>query len=313
VPEPLVVVAGENLVDRIEHPDGRTDEIAGGGPFNTARALARLGCRVAYLGRISTDDRGRRLRSLLTDDGVDLSLAASSDDPTLIARATLDVAGGATYRFEWQGSAAAGLRLDDLAGGLPRDTAALHVGSLGLVLEPMASAIEQTVASAAPNVLVMADPNIRADAVADRDSVRARVSTVLARADVIKASTEDLAWLDATPGPDAAPRPWAPHAARGLLLVTDGPRPVRVAGRTWERTVEVPRVSVVDTIGAGDVFGAAFLAACLEPGGGRIALDDPDAVEASVRFAIRASAWTVGRRGAEPPSRDDLAGQGPMR
>ncbi len=136
---PLIVVAGESLVDRIARPDGGLEEVLGGGPFNTARALARLGCRVAFLGRLSTDRYGAILRARLEDDGVELTLAATTDDPTLIGIAELDVDGVASYRFEPPDNAAAGLAPDDVPSGLPRRTAALHVGTLGLVLEPMAT------------------------------------------------------------------------------------------------------------------------------------------------------------------------------
>src|SRR5215831_4370168 len=111
MPDPRpIVVAGESLIDRVVRPDGSADDHPGGGPFNTARALARLGCRVAFLGGISVDDHGRLLRETLEADGVDLSLVQVRDAPTLIATATLDKSGGATYRFDPPASAAADLR-----------------------------------------------------------------------------------------------------------------------------------------------------------------------------------------------------------
>ena len=308
--EPLIVVAGENLVDRIGAADGRIDEAAGGGPFNTALALGRLGCRVAYLGRLSTDERGRRLSALLLDAGVDLSLAIATDDRTLVAAATLGSAGVATYRFDGEGSAASGLRPADLPAALPPETIALHVGTLGLVLEPMASTIERLVAKVQPRVLVMVDPNVRPSAVTDETRYRSRLARILERADVVKASVEDLRWLRPDVDPEVAARSLA-EAGASVVLVTDGPRPVRVVSRSAATAVvDVPLRDVVDTVGAGDAFGAGFLAAWERAGRQRKDLEDRAAVLEAVRFAVNVAAWTVGRAGADPPRPADLGDAG---
>src|SRR5436853_2204486 len=166
-PRALVVVAGESLIDRITDADGSVTDVLGGGPLNTARALARLGGRVAFLGRISTDAGGQRLRAALVADRVDVSLVVSTTDPTLIAHAMLDPDGNATYRFGPPGNAAAGLRPDDVPSGLAATTAALHVGTLGLVFEPTADTIAELVAGVPPGTLVVLDPNIRGAAIED--------------------------------------------------------------------------------------------------------------------------------------------------
>jgi fructokinase len=305
----LIVVAGESLVDRVVHPDGTVDDHPGGGPFTTALALARLGCRVAFLGGISTDAEGRLLRATLEGDGVDLSLVETIEAPTLIATATLDEAGRATYRFEPPASAAAGLA----AAALPADTAALHVGTLGLVLEPTATTIARLVEAAGADVLVMVDPNIRPDAIPDATAYRSRLASVLARADVVKASVDDLAWLDPERAPvDAARRLLGRETSAGasIVLVTDGAEPLRIVGSTGVDELPVPPVRVVDTIGAGDAFGAGFLAAWLHAGRGRPELESRPAVRESARFAMEVAARTVGRAGADPPT---LAELGPGR
>lgn len=314
MPEPLIVVAGENLIDRVVAGDGRPVDLPGGGPFNTARALARLGCRVAYLGRISTDEPGRRLRALLDADGVDLSLVVSTDDPTLIAHATLDAQGQATYRFEWERSAAAGLRPQDVPPSLPAETVALHVGTLGLLFEPIASTISGVVDRVAPDVLVMVDPNVRPAAIGDEPAYRDRLRRVLARADVLKASVDDLRWLRPLVPPVDAARDLLGDA-RAIVLITDGPRPVRVVG-SWPEpfAIDVPQVRVVDTIGAGDAFGAGVLADWVRRGRTRMDLDDPTAILEATRFGIGVASWTVGRAGADPPRWLDLrTGETPMR
>jgi fructokinase len=300
-----IVVAGESLIDRIVRPDGTIEEVPGGGPFTTTRALARLGLPVSFIGGLSTDAHGRRLRMLLENDGADLSLAVASDAPTLVAVAEVDSEGTATYRFEPPGSAAATLRAADLPGDLPPDTAALHVGTLGLVFEPTANTIAGVVGAAPPDVLVVLDPNIRPSAIDDAAGYRLRLARVLARADVVRASHHDLAWLE----PDRSIAETATRIVGGgssLLLLTDGAGPVRIVTGQGVRAVPVPAVRVVDTVGAGDAFGAGFLAAWLGAERDRSALRDPDAVETAVRFAIRVASWTVGRPGAALPTRADL-------
>lgn len=308
----MIVVAGESLIDLLVANDGSVTATPGGGPYNVARTLGRLGRPVAYLGRLSTDRFGQILRAHLAADGVDLGLAPITDDPTLLAVAELDDAGTAHYRFHSAATAAAGLVASDVPEGLPAGAIALHVGTLGLVLEPMAATIEGLVGGAAPSVLVMADPNCRPAAIADEPGYRARLDRILARADVIKVSTDDLAWLEPDLDPVAAARRLL---ARGpaIALVTDGGRPVRIVFAAAEDVVivDVPTVPVMDTIGAGDAFGAGFLAAWTGAGRRREELPDREAVTMATRFAVEVGARTAGRAGAEPPTLAELRGVAP--
>lgn len=301
----MIVVAGESLIDLILGAGGRVEAVPGGGPYNVARTLGRLGQRVAFLGRISTDRFGSVLRAGLVADGVDLDLAPTTYEPTLLAVAELDGAGAATYRFYHDGTAAPGLSVDDLPDGLPSSTTALHVGTLGLVFEPMAETIEALVAGAGPDILVMADPNARPTAIVDPAAYRARLSRILARVDVVKVSVEDLAWLD--PGIDVV------AAARRMMergptavLVTDGSGPVRLVTAMGVTQFPVPAVRVVDTVGAGDAFGGGFLAAWTTAGRRRADLADETALAEATRFAIEVGTRTTTRAGAEPPSLAEL-------
>ena len=132
----MIVVAGEALIDLIVDPDGGLAAVPGGGPYNCARTIARLGQPVTFLGRISTDRFGRRLHANLEADGVAVTHIVETDDPTTLAVAELDTSGSATYHFYFEGTSAAGLTDTDAAGVLTADVAALHVGTLGLVIEP---------------------------------------------------------------------------------------------------------------------------------------------------------------------------------
>lgn len=303
----MIVVGGESLIDLIVYPGGRLAAISGGGPFNTARTIGRLGGSAAYLGRLSTDRFGRALLDRLVLDGVDCRLVQSTDEPTTLAVAELDDSGAATYRFYLEGTSAPGLSDDRLAHGLPAGTSALHVGTLGLVLEPMGTTLESLARGAPDDVVVMVDPNCRPSATPDPAALRARVQRLAVRADVIKVSLDDLAFLN----PDLKPD----HAAQALLaagptaiLVTDGGRSVRVAVPGATIDLPVPRVDVVDTVGAGDAFGGAFLSSWIERGLGRAELANPDSLRPSIEFAIRVASETCRRAGAEPPTAAEMAG-----
>lgn len=303
----MIVVAGEALVDLIVRPDGRLVPVAGGGPYNTARAIGRLGVEVAWLGGLSRDHFGHVLEAELTADGVSLALVSRTDLPTTLAVAEIDEGGAATYRFYVDGTSAPAVAAEVLAAGLPMSTRAVHVGTLGLVLEPMATTLEALVAGLPDGVLLLVDPNCRPSIIRDPDAFRARLGRVLGRADVVKVSTDDLAYLVPGKTADDAARRVASFGPR-VVLVTDGARPVRawIDGSVHE--VEAPAVTVVDTVGAGDTFGAAFLACLLADGIGRETVAEPAAVLRAVRFGVRASAMVCERPGADPPTLAQLGG-----
>ena len=292
-PADRIVVTGEALVDLVPAGDGTLSPYPGGGPFTTARALGRLGRPVAFAGRLSTDRFGDRMAAMLAADGVALDATERTDEPTTLALAEVDAAGVARYRFYTAGTAAAGLAA--VAAGEP---AVLHAGTLGLVLEPMATAVEALVARLAGRALVMIDPNVRPAAIADEPAYRARLDRVLAHADVVKVSDEDLAWL--APGETLLDR------GPAVALVTRGGDGATVHGAFGSLEVDVPRVAVADTIGAGDTFSAGWLAWWTERRLGRGALGDRDAVAAATAFACRAAAITCSRAGADPPWRAEL-------
>jgi fructokinase len=300
----VIVVIGEALIDLLVRPDGRIEATAGGGPFNTARTIARLGQRVAFAGRLSTDAFGRRLRDRLAGDGVDLGLAVETDDPTTLAVVESGTTGEADYRFYLAGTSAPGLALDAV-GAIGRP-AALHIGTLGLVLEPIGSTAEAVVGGMPPETLVMADLNARPAATPDHAAWVARIGRLVRRVDVLKASVDDLLFFRPDAGAidaattivDAGPR---------VVLLTDGAGPVRIVTAGGTQTVEPPRVEVVDTVGAGDAFGGGFLAAWIGAGRGRAELTDSDALLEATSFAVRVASITCTRPGADPPTTSELS------
>lgn len=291
----MIVVGGEALVDLVIDPQGSVVALLGGGPFNAARAIGRLGCPVSFLGALGRDRFGSMLHARLVADGVDDSLVQFTDLPTTLAAAELDERGSATYHFYGVETAAPSL----VGTRLPDGVRLLHVGTLGLALEPMASTLEVMVAAAPDDVLVMLDPNCRPRIIGDHAAYVARLVRLARRADVVKVSTDDLEFLSPD-GIDAGVDLLLRAGAR-VVLHTAGGDAVRVCTGSGRVEVAVPRVEVADTIGAGDVFGGAFAAWWMSAGLGRAELADTGAVAAAVTAAARVAAISCTRVGAEPP------------
>jgi fructokinase len=188
-----VVVTGEALIDLVLARDGSLDGHPGGGPYNVARTIGRLGQPVAYLGRVSTDGFGRRLLLELEADGVGLESIVPTDAPTTLALAELDAAGAAQYRFYDIGTSAPGLTLVAASAAFPERIGTFYLGTLGLVFEPMATTLEALVARVDEDTLVAIDPNCRPTMIDDPAAFRGRLSRLLVRTDVVKVSEEDLA------------------------------------------------------------------------------------------------------------------------
>lgn len=298
-----VLVVGEALVDLITKPNGDIVAVPGGGPFNLARTLGRLGADVSFAGGISDDEFGQRIASMLAADGVNRALPTRAGLLTTLAIAALDEGGAATYRFYIEGTAAPAINDGDIE--LPEDLDALVVGTLGLVLEPAAVTTAALVAQAAPDTLVFVDPNCRPQVITDEVGYRERLEQVLHRADIVKVSGDDLDYLN--PGADHM------ATARGFLdrgvhvvLFTDGAAGVRIITADAERVVPVPVVEVVDTVGAGDSFGGGFLAFWLSSGSSRADLTDIDKLTWAVSKAVAVAQITCQRVGANPPYLHEL-------
>ena len=310
----MIVVVGEALIDLVVDEAGEVAARPGGGPFNTARTLSRLGAETTFLGGLSGDRFGRTLRAWLDADGVTLGVPVLAGRPSTLSVADAGPGGMISYGFYLAGTAAAVLDYPVLAAALPARVTAVHVGALGLAVEPVASAVVRLVtADLPPEALVMVDPNCRPPAIADRDEYLDRLERILYRADVVKASAEDLAYLcPGVPAEVAATTLLGDRPA--LVLVTDGPRPARAflsggfGDSGGEVSVEVPQVKVVDTVGAGDAFGGAFLAWWAAAGLGRRELNSVEPVRAALRAAAEVAAVTCTRVGAEPPLLSELAG-----
>lgn len=301
----MIVVGGEALVDLVLAADGSLAAHLGGGPYNTARTIARLGVEVAFLGRVSTDRFGRNVRSSLLSDGVHDDLVVSTQDPTTLALAELDERGAASYRFYIEHTSAPGLTASDALAKLPDDLYAVHVGTLGLVLEPMASAYQVVIERVAGNALVMVDVNCRPVLIDDRVGYWSRVREVLRNTDIVKVSDEDLAFLALCAGGHLTIEDVL-ALGPSVVLLTKGADGVDVVTARGAEHVAAPPTKVVDTIGAGDSFGGGFLSWWHDERLGRTDLADRDLLRRAATFAARVAAVTCERAGADPPWRHEL-------
>jgi fructokinase len=301
----VIVVAGEALIDLVPQGTGALAGLTpalGGGPYNTAVALGRLGSPTAFCSRTSTDAFGQALLDGLRRASVDVSAVQRGPEPTTLAVATIDTSGSAAYSFYVEGTAD---RLFTAPPSLLAGTRAVSFGTCSLVLEPGASAYEELMrTAAAQGVFTALDPNIRAGLIPDADAYRARFKSWLPSVSLLKLSEEDALWLGGTP------REWL-AAGPSAVVITQGGDGLTAFTRDGSvHSVPGEDVDVVDTIGAGDTVNAALLH-------GLSVLDSltPDALaglrrsdwNGLLRFAARAAAITCSRAGAEPPYASELS------
>jgi fructokinase len=300
-----IVVGGEALVDLVPHAAGELRAHAGGGPYNTARTLGRLEQDVHYLGCLSDDGFGARLRAQLVEDAVRLDTVVPTPLPTTLALAELDESGAATYRFYSEGTSAPALEPEAALAALPERVDMLHVGTLGLVMEPTALALQAVVEAVAERALIMVDPNCRPTFIPDRGTYRRSLAATLRYAHVVKVSNDDLEYLEPGAEPVDAARALLADGPR-VALLTLGAEGALIVTADATETVAAPKIKVVDTIGAGDAFGGGFLAWWQLRGLGRDALGDIAALEEATRFASLVAARTCERPGASPPRLSEL-------
>ena len=306
----MILCAGEALIDMLprETADGEAafSPHAGGAVFNTAIALARLGADTAFFSGISDDLFGTILSDRLEASGVDTSLLARSSRPTTLAFVTL-TDGHAKYAFYDENTAGRMLAEADLP-PLPDRVSAVFFGGISLVVEPCASAYAALCARAASSKVVMIDPNVRQGFITDEAAYRARLKSMLGRADIVKVSDEDLAWLAGHDDKAGAAAEML-DAGAALVCVTEGAEGVTAHAREGAVRVAAQKVQVVDTVGAGDTFNAGVLAA-LDAAGCLSKAAVRDLSEGTIRDAlslgVRAAAVTVSRAGANPPTRAEL-------
>lgn len=306
----MIVCCGEALIDML--PRASTlDEPAfapysGGAVFNTAIALGRLGVPVEFFSGLSSDLFGEQLRASLAASKVGSRYAHISARPTTLAFVHL-VDGHATYVFYDEGTAGRMLSEADLS-ALGGDIDAMLFGAISLIPEPCGSAYEELMKREHGRRVIMLDPNIRPDFIPDREKHLGRIRRMMAMADIVKLSDEDLNWFGEAGTAEDVIAGWLERGPK-LIVITRGSK--GATGYSKHHTVKVtPKpVTVVDTVGAGDTFNAGILASLHEQGvlsKAAIANLPESAIRSALTLGARAAAVTVSRAGANPPWKHEL-------
>lgn len=307
----MILSCGESLIDMLPRETATGEAAfapyAGGAVFNTAIALGRLGAKAGFLSGISTDLMGEVLEAALAGSNVDSSLAIRSDRPTTLAFVKL-TNGHASYAFYDENTAGRMLEPADLPAVLS-DVKALFFGGISLPVDPCGGTYEALMLrEAARGKLTMIDPNIRPGFIKDEPAYRARLERMIAVADIVKLSDEDLVWLMGEGEIEPLARALL---AKGpsLVCITEGAKGAHGFSAAHSVFAPARKVEVVDTVGAGDTFNAGVLAA-LEDAGAltkeAVANADAALIEAALTLGVRAAAVTVSRAGANPPTRAEL-------
>ncbi|WP_170444895.1 carbohydrate kinase family protein [Ruegeria arenilitoris] len=308
----MILCCGEALIDMIAEPtvSGAQGFVphSGGAVFNTAIALGRLGAPAGMLTGLSRDMFGQQLAQALKDSHVDGSQVVLSDRPTTLAFVQLQD-GHATYSFVDENSAGRMLRPEDMPDQLTA-TSALYFGGISLACEPCADAYAALLDRHGTERAVMIDPNIRPGFIQDQTRYRTRLNRMIAQADIVKVSDEDLDWI--VPGPETLEEkvPLLLQAGPAVVIVTRGSQ--GATGYLADGcTVSVPvtPVQVVDTVGAGDTFNAGVLAQLHRAGlltKQALRAISPDDLRAALELGGKVAAVTVSRAGANPPWAHEL-------
>jgi fructokinase len=296
-----VWVAGEVLIDLI--PNGNTSKpIVGGGPANTAKALARVGVDTQFIDGISTDDYGLMIKDELLTSGIKLDYVKYSDKPTCLAKVSLDKKGSASYEFVIESTATFDFSQHWLPNPVELKPSLLYTGTLATIIEPGASELFTWAQSVAKSAPIVFDPNIRAAVVSDHKIYLSQVERWVAISSAVKVSKDDLNWLYPSLEIDQVVNNWLTLGAL-LVVVTFGDQGL-AAYRLGEKIkVDAIKVEVVDTVGAGDTVGAILVEAIIKDG---LASLSSGRLEMMLKRAAKAAAITVSRAGANPPTSQEI-------
>jgi fructokinase len=296
-----VWVVGEVLIDLI--PDGTERKaVVGGGPANTAKALAKLGIATQFIDGISTDMYGQMVLKQLHQDGVLLDYVKFSDKPTCLAIVSLNNQGGATYEFLIEGTATFDYTPDWLPDSLTLKPSLLHIGTLVTAIEPAASVLHKWASVVKGVAPIVFDPNIRPAVMADRKEYVRQVEKWIGISSAVKVSDDDIYWLYPDKSIDDVANTWLSIGPE-LVVITFGDKGLSGYRKGEKVSVDAKKVVVADTVGAGDTVGAILVEAIVEEGLPNLT---GQLLIAKLERAAKAAAITVSRTGALPPGRDEI-------
>ena len=296
-----VWVCGEVLIDLI--PDGTERRaVVGGGPANTAKALAKLGIDAQFIDGISTDKYGQMALKQLHKDGVLLDFVKFSDKPTCLAIVSLNKQGGASYEFVIEGTATFDFSASWLPDPVANKPSLLHIGTLVTAIEPAASVLFEWAKKVAKVSPIVFDPNIRPAVMSDRAEYVKQVERWVSISSAVKVSDDDIYWLYPGVELDLIANKWLALGPE-LVVVTFGDKGLTGYRKNEKIAVDAKKVVVADTVGAGDTVGAILVEAIIEDG-----LNKLTGMRLSVMLdrAAKAAAITVSRTGALPPSKAEI-------
>jgi fructokinase len=296
-----VWVVGEVLIDLI--PDeSKHVAVVGGGPANTAKALANLGVKTHLIDGISNDEYGQMAQAELLAANVLLDYAQYSNKPTCTAKVTLSKSGSASYEFVIEDTATFDFSDHWLPDPQSIKPSLLHIGTLATVIEPGASVLLKWAQSVAHIAPIVFDPNIRPAVLGKRDEYVKKVEKWLEISSAVKVSDEDLNWLYLGKSIDEIVKKWLEVGVE-LVVVTLGDKGITAYRKNELISVDAVKVVVADTVGAGDTVGAILVEAIVKNG-----LDNltGGVLKAMLNRAVKAAAITVSRTGANPPSKEEI-------
>ena len=296
-----VWVTGEVLIDLI--PEGADRKpIVGGGPANTAKALAKLGIDTQFIDGISSDQHGQKAKDELVSAGVKLDYVKYSDKPTCLATVSISDSGSPSYEFVIENTATFDFTSEWLPNPQTDRPSLLHVGTLATVIEPGSSVLVEWAQSVARVAPIVFDPNVRPAVINDRAQYVAQVERWVAISSAVKVSDEDVRWLYPSLKIEQVVNNWLKKGP-SLVVVTYGDKGLTGYRKSEMVSAEAVKVKVVDTVGAGDTVGAILVEAIVQDGLDSLA---GARLEMMLKRAAKAAAITVSRVGANPPTSEEL-------
>lgn len=307
----MILCCGEALIDMLPRETTAGEPAfapyVGGAVFNSAIALGRLGAPAGFFSGLSSDLFGGQLKAALEASKVSSVYAHTSGRPTTLAFVRLDN-GHAAYTFYDENTAGRMLTVENLP-KLGDEIEAMLFGAISLISEPAGSAYEAFMRREQDSRVMMLDPNIRPNFIPDKARHLRRIRDMMAMADIVKLSDEDLEWFGEAGAHEDVIRNWLNRGPK-LVVVTHGSKGAVGYSREHKVTVAPEKIKVVDTVGAGDTFNGGILASLHEQGAlskAAIASLSEDAIRKALSLGAKAAAVTVSRAGANPPWRHEIA------
>ncbi len=270
----------------------------GGAPGNFLAALNKYGCSVAMIGKVGDDMFGRLLLGTLKAAGIETrGVVVDPGQFTTLAFVSLDASGNRDFSFARKPGADTCLTPDELDQALIADSRVFHFGTLSLTDDPAREATRRAIALAKQHGrLISLDPNLRKPLWPSMDAAREAIEWSLRQADIVKISDEETEFMWGIE-PDAGAQKLPDEYGASLVYATLGPKGCHVANRNGATTVASPTgIHVVDTTGAGDIFGGSAMSRFLKlnKAPGDVTVEELAAI---TRFACTAASLSTQRHG----------------